>query len=155
MPEPFDPEEVLRLPLMAVLGTVAEDGGPRTAPVWYAWEAGALWMLSDETASSARRISRDPRVSVEITDYDNAAGRLRHIGLRGRASVERMDPALFRRLLTRYLGAPEKWNPWFIDTVARIEDPSGRLIRLQPDSVFTNDVSYFRTGPDLATPPQA
>jgi hypothetical protein len=63
-----------------------------------------------------------------------------------------MDPALFRRLLARYLGPDEAaWNPWFIDTVAKIEDPSGRLIRLVPDSVFTNDVSFFRSGPSLAT----
>lgn len=155
MPTPFAPKAVLRLPLVAILGTVAEDGAPRTAPVWYAWEDGALWMLSDENASSARRIARDPRVSVEITDYHNAEGRLRHLGLRGSATVEPMDPALFRRLLTRYLGPQATWNPWFIETVARIDDPSGRLVRLRPDSVFTNDVSYFRTGPDLATPPQA
>lgn len=152
MPTAFDPEEVLRLPLMATLGTLSGDGAPCTAPVWFAWEDGALWMLSDESASSARRIAADPRVSVEIVDYDNAAGRLRHLGLRGRASVEPMDPALFRRLLRRYLGPAETWNPWFIEHVARIEDPSGRLIRLAPESTFTNDVSYFRTGPDLAPP---
>ena len=114
MPTAFDPEEVLRLPLMATLGTLSGDGAPCTAPVWFAWEDGALWMLSDEGSSSARRIAADPRVSVEIVDYDNAAGRLRHLGLRGRASVEPMDPALFRRLLRRYLGPAETWNPWFI-----------------------------------------
>ena len=42
MPGGFDPEKVLRLPLIATLGTVAEDGAPRTAPVWFQWEAGAL-----------------------------------------------------------------------------------------------------------------
>ncbi len=151
MPTSFDPDDVLRLPLMAILATLAEDGSPRSAPVWFAWEDGALWMLSDESASSARRIVRDPRVSVEIVDYDNVDGLLRHLGLRGRASVEPMDSGLFRRLLSRYLGAPQTWNPWFIDTIARIDDPTGRLIRLEPDSVFTNDVSYFRTGPELAT----
>lgn len=151
MPTTFDPQDVLRLPLMAFLATLAEDGSPRTAPVWFAWETGALWMLSDDSARSARRILRDPRVSVEIVEYDNTGGVLRHLGLRGRATVEPMNPDLFRRLLTRYLGAPETWNAWFIDHVARIDAPSGRLIRLVPDSVFTNDVSYFRTGPDLAT----
>jgi Uncharacterized stress protein (general stress protein 26) len=153
MPTPFDPEEVLRLPLMAYLASSAADGAPRIAPVWFVWEEGLLWMLSDTASSSAARISRDPRVSVEIVDYDNAAGRLRHLGLRGRATVEPMDPARFRRLLTRYLGPTPDWNAWFIDRIARIDDPEGRMIRLAPDSVFTNDVSYFRTGPDLATQP--
>jgi hypothetical protein len=151
MPTPFDPKDVLRLPLMANLATLAEDGAPRNAPVWFQWEEGALWMLSDETASSTVRIARDPRVAVEIVHYDNASGILCHLGLRGRATVEPMDPALFRRLLTRYIGPPEGWNPWFIQTVARIDDPEGRLIRLSPDSIFTNDVSHFRTGPGLAT----
>ena len=63
-----------------------------------------------------------------------------------------MDPARFRRLLARYLGSDEAtWNRWFISEVARIDDPDGRLIRLVPESVFTNDVSYFRTGPALAS----
>ncbi|MGR3271979.1 pyridoxamine 5'-phosphate oxidase [Thalassococcus profundi] len=150
MPQGFDPQEVLRLPLMAILCTLSEDGAPRSAPCWYAWKDDALWMLSDESASSARRLARDARASVEIVEYDNPAGRLRHLGLHGTATVEPMDTALFRRLLTRYLGAPETWNPWFIETVARIDAPDGRLIRLVPDSTFTNDVSYFRTGPNLA-----
>ena len=150
MGTPFDPEEVLALPLMAVLSSASEKG-PRGAPVWYQWEEGALWMLSDAGASSARRIAGDPRVAVEIVDYDLAAGVLRHLGLRGRASVEPSDPARFRRLLARYLGPdPVRWNHWFVANVAKIDDPSGRMIRLEPSSVFTNDVSFFRTGPELA-----
>ena len=151
MPVPFDPERVLARPLMATLATLSDDGSPRTAPVWYQWEDGALFMLSDKTSSSAQRIARDPRVSVEIVEYDNAAGVLLHLGLRGRARVVPMDPDLFRRLLHRYLGPEAEWNPWFIEKVERIDDPEGRLIRLEPESIFTNDVSYFRTGPARAT----
>ena len=150
MGTPFDPEEVLAMPLMAVLATGSADG-PRGAPVWYQWEEGALWMPSREGASSARRVAADPRVAVEVVDYDLAAGVLRHLGLRGRASVEPSDPARFRRLLARYLGPdPVRWNAWFVENVACIDDPSGRMIRLEPESVFTNDVSFFRTGPGLA-----
>lgn len=152
MPNAFDPEDVLRLPLVANLATCAADGAPRNAPVWFHWEDGALSMLSDKTASSVRRIGHDPRVAVEIVDYDNHRGIMRHVGLRGRATVTPMDPALFRRLLARYLGPDETgWNPWFIENTARIDDPDGRLVRLVPDSIFTNDVSFFRTGPRLAS----
>ena len=101
------------------------------------------------TASSVA--TADPRVAVEIVDYDNRRGLLRHLGLRGRAGITSMDPVLFRRLLRRYLGPDETWNRWFIDEIARIDDPDGRLIRLVPESIFTNDVSYFRTGPALAS----
>lgn len=152
MPKAFDHEEVLRLPLVASLATCEADGAPRCAPVWYHWEDGALSMLSDNSTSSVRRIRQTPQVAVEIVDYDNARGIMRHLGLRGRATVEAMDQDLFRRLLSRYLGPDEtRWNPWFIENVARIPDPSGRLIRLVPDSIFTNDVSFFRTGPRFAT----
>ena len=152
MPRAFDPEDVLRLPLVANLATSDADGAPRNAPVWFHWEGGALFMLADETSSSLRRIARDPRVAVEIVDYDNGRGVMRHLGLRGRASIEILDQELFRRLLSRYLGSDESlWNPWFIENVAKISDPSGRLLRLKPESLFTNDVSFFRTGPQFAS----
>ena len=147
---PFDPDRVLALPLVANLATVAADGAPRNAPVWFAWEAGVMWMLAAEDGASVRRLARDPRCAVEVVEYDNEAGVMRHVGLRGTATVEPMNAALFRRLLARYLGPEAGWNSWFIAEVARIEDPAGRLIRLAPESVFTNDVSFFRTGPALA-----
>ena len=149
----FPPDHLLTQPLMATLGTVDAEGCPRTAPVWYAWEAGALWIPSHAAASSARRIATRPDVSVEIVDFDRRAGRLLHLGLRGRAEIQAMDAGLFRRLLTRYLGPEEGWNPWFVSEVARIDDPDGRLIRLVPVSTFTNNVSHFRSGPEYAWPP--
>ncbi len=137
---------------MANLATVSDDG-PRNAPVWFLWEDGALWMLGDAASNSVRRLARDPRCAVEIVHYDNGRGILAHLGLRGRATVEPMAAPRFRRLLAKYLGPDEaRWNAWFLARVARIDDPEGRLIRLDPDSVFTNNVSYFRTGPDLAWP---
>jgi hypothetical protein len=141
------------MPLMANLATADEKGAPRNAPVWFLWEDGALWMPSTVGASSARRVARDPRVAVEIVHFDNTRGVLLHLGLRGRAAIVPLDPARFRRLLARYLGPEETaWNPWFMDNVARIGDPEGRFVRLAPESVFTNNVSHFRTGPALAWP---
>ncbi len=152
MPRPFDPKDVLCRPLMANLATQAPDG-PRNAPVWFIWEEGALWMLGSETSRSVARLLADPACAVEIVHFDNVAGILLHLGLRGRASVEPMDAPRFRRLLARYLGPDESaWNPWFITHIAAIDDPAGRWIRLVPDSTFTNNVSYFRSGPDLAWP---
>jgi len=152
MGRPFDPESVLARPLMAMLATACEDG-PRLAPVWFLWEEGALWMPGAVGGSSVQRLAQDPRCAVEIVAFDNAAGILLHLGLRGWARVLPREPAHFRRLLAKYLGPDEsQWNPWFFETVARIDDPAGRLIRLAPDSVFSNNVSHFRTGPDFASP---
>jgi hypothetical protein len=149
---PFDPEAVLGLPLMASLATASPEG-PRVAPVWFLWEEGMLWMPGTRTGSSVRRLARDPRCAVEIVRFDAQAGVLLHLGLRGRAEVRVMEPGRFRRLLARYLGPDEAgWNGWFVEEIARIDDPEGRLIALAPESVFTSNVSYFRTGPDLAWP---
>ncbi|WP_172294009.1 pyridoxamine 5'-phosphate oxidase family protein [Pseudoruegeria sp. HB172150] len=150
MGQSFDPEAVLTAPLMANLATMSADG-PRNAPVWFIWEDGALWMLANKTGSSVKRLQDDPRCAVEIVRFENDTGILLHLGLRGRAEVVPMDAARFRRLLTKYLGSDEAaWNPWFIENVARIEDPDGRMIRLVPESYFSNNVSFFRTGPEFA-----
>lgn len=148
----FKPELLFEMPLMGVLSTMSVEG-PRNAPVWYAWEEDALWMLGSATTSSVKRLRRDPRCAVEILHYDNKGGVLAHLGLRGSATIEPNDPDRFRRLLRRYLDAdPEAWNAWFIDTIARIDEDTGRFIKLIPDSVFTNNVSYYRTGPEVAWP---
>lgn len=148
----FDPNEILALPLMAILATVSEDGAPRNAPVWFIWEDQTLWMLGDAGGSSVRRLQREPRCAVEIVRFDNDAGILLHCGLRGTASIEENSPERFRRLLHKHLGPEECWNAWFVENIAQIDDPTGRMIRLVPDGIFTNNVSFFRTGPDMAWP---
>ncbi|MEP1208723.1 MAG: pyridoxamine 5'-phosphate oxidase family protein [Rhizobiaceae bacterium] len=152
MPQEFDPEDILRLPLMANLATLCDEG-PRNAPVWFIWEDDSLWLLADAGGSSAKRLQEDPRCAVEIVHYDNQKGILLHLGFRGVATVEPSSAERFRRLLRKYLGADEaRWNSWFVNNIARIDDPSGRMIRLVPQTTFTNNVSYFRTGPHLARP---
>ncbi|SIS59495.1 Pyridoxamine 5'-phosphate oxidase [Roseivivax lentus] len=153
MARSFDPDALLSQPLMANLATMSPEG-PRNAPVWFLWEDGALWMPGARSGSSVHRLAQDPRCAVEIVHFDNAAGLLLHLGLRGRAAIRPMDAGRFRRLLAKYLGPEERdWNAWFIENIARIDDPEGRLIRLEPETVFTNNVSHFRTGPALAWPP--
>ena len=152
MARAFDPEVVLAMPLMANLGTLSQSG-PRNAPVWFLWEGGALWMLGSAGGCTLCRLQADPRCAVEIVHFDNPGGVLLHLGVRGVGQVLPMDAGRFRRMLAKYLGPDQAaWNPWFIANIAAIDDPDGRLIRLEPDSVFTNNVSYFRTGPELAWP---
>ncbi len=152
MPTPFDPQALLTQPLLASLATQSADG-PRVTPVWFLSEGKAVWILGARDGSSTRRLQVDPRCAVDITRFEPDTGILLHLGLRGTATLHPMDPALFRRLLQKYLGRDQMtWNPWFIDQIARIDDLDGRLIRLIPSSTFTNNVSYFKTGPALAWP---
>jgi hypothetical protein len=150
MGQVFDPQALLQLPLMANLATICAQG-PRNSPVWFLWEEGAIWMLGDKDGSSVKRLTADPRCAVEIVHFNPANGQLLHLGMRGSASIAPMDPRLFERLLGKYLGTDStRWNAWFVDNIAQIDNPTGRLIALKPESFFTNNVSYFRTGPALA-----
>lgn len=149
---PFDPNEVLALPLMANVATVAADGAPRNSPMWFIWEDDVLWMPTGISASVVKRLGLDPRCSVEIVHFDNERGVLLHVGLRGEASVEPDCQQRFRRLLKKYLGSEENWNDWFIQNIAKIDAPSSRMMRLKPDTIFTNNASFFKTGPDMAWP---
>lgn len=148
----FEPSELLSRPLMANVATVSTDGAPRNAPMWFIWEDGAIWMPGSTTTSSIGRIAHNPHCAIEIVDFDNEAGILLHLGLRGQATIEPNSIVRFKRLLEKYLGAEKTWNPWFIENIAKIEAAGSRFIKLKPDSFFTANVSYFRSGPKLAWP---
>lgn len=66
--------------------------------------------------------------------------------------MEENSVSRFKRLLAKYLGDEKSWNPWFIENIAMIDSPTSRFIKMKPDSFFTNNVSYFRSGPDLVWP---
>lgn len=149
---PFDPQEVLALPVIANLATVSSEGAPCNAPSWFIWEDDAIWLLGSTGSSSVKRIENNPKCAIELVHFEIEAGIMLHLGFRGRASIEPNSPARFRRLLNKYIGDENKWNSWFIDNIAMIESPSGRFIRLKPESIFTNNVSFFKSGPDLAWP---
>ena len=145
----FDPEVLLRAPLMAHLATTCPEG-PRDSPVWFLWEDAAVWLVGARVDSFVQRLERDPRCALGIVRFDADAGVLLHLGIRGRATVGATDAARFRRLLAKYLGPDEAgWNPWFIAEIARIEDPDGRMIRVAPDTIVARNLSFFRTGPEI------
>lgn len=143
----FDPVDLLAKPLLAYLATGSPEG-PRSSPVWFLWENSALWLIGNEEDSFPKRLRAEPRCAVSIVDFDVARGILRHVGIRGRAEILALDHARLHRLLARYLGPdPDKWNPWFkINIVA----PLDLMIRIVPERTVARDMSYFRTGPDLA-----
>lgn len=149
----FDPEILFTRPLMAHLATSGAGGAAFGSPVWFLWEEGAFWTIGDLSSSFLKRLAVQPVCAVTITEFDTEEGILLHLGLRGRAEILPMDAARFQRLLARYLGPdPTTWNPWFIDNIAAIDDPDGRLIRIAPDHLVTKNVSYFRTGPNIIQP---
>jgi hypothetical protein len=143
----FDPAVLLAKPLMAYLAT-DDPNGPRSSPVWFLWEEEAVWLIGNEENSFPKRLRADPRCAVSVVDFDVERGVLRHVGIRGRAQILPLDRAQLHRLLARYLGPDSQvWNCWF---KANVVDGLELTIRITPESTIAKDMSYFKTGPDLA-----
>ena len=141
MDDDFDAEEVLQLPLFAHLAT-GSPGGARESPVWFLWEDGALWLIGNRRDSFPKRLQADPRCAAGIVDFDLQRGHLRHVGIRGSANVETVDPARLHRLLSKYLGADvAQWNPQF---KASVIDGLDLMVRITPTSIVARDQSYFK-----------
>lgn len=137
-----DLEEFLDRRLMAHLTTASEEG-PRHSPVWFLWEDECLWILANrQERTFPDRIERDSRCAVGIVDFDPATGRLHHVGVRGRATVEPLDPDRAERLLERYFRTDkDHWNQ------DRFGDPHEWgdemvFVRVVPETVVARDQSY-------------
>jgi nitroimidazol reductase NimA-like FMN-containing flavoprotein (pyridoxamine 5'-phosphate oxidase superfamily) len=134
-------EDFLARPLFCHLGTESPDG-PRVSPLWFLWEDGALWIIATRSDKTfPERIEADPRTAVSIVDFDPETGRVEHVGLRGRATVEPFDGDRGERLLTQYLGPDESaWDETFrgLDEVAE----RYAFVRFVPETVVERDQSY-------------
>lgn len=104
-----------------------------------------------DTSNSIRntkdyRIKKDARIAVGIVDFDLQKGILKHVGIRGTAKTGAIDQNRLRRFVSKYLG--ENSNSWFVD---HIVNPLDVMVEITPKSIVTKDVSFFKTGPHLAT----
>jgi nitroimidazol reductase NimA-like FMN-containing flavoprotein (pyridoxamine 5'-phosphate oxidase superfamily) len=144
----FEIEEVLCKPLMAHLSTV-EKGAPRDSPVWFLWEESCLWIFGTLKDSFVKRLGVEPKCAAGIVEYDLGKGILKHVGIRGTASLASCDKDRLMRFVSKYLGEDKQdWNPWFIENVV---DPLDAMIKITPESIVAKNVSFFKTGPDLAS----
>ena len=131
--------DVLSRPLFAHLATSSEAGA-RESPVWFLWEEGALWIIGNyRTDSFPKRIERDPRCAVGVVDFDPSAGLVRHVGFRGRAALRPHDEERIGRILGRYMGRQETWDPRFVEVLG---DTDYVLVRFEPETAVVRDQSY-------------
>jgi len=131
--------EILARPVFGHLATGSEQG-PRESPVWFLWEGGVLWIIGNyETDSFPKRIEREPRCAIGIINFDVSTGLIQHIGFRGQARLEAHDPERMKRLLDRYLGALESWDPRFVKI---LDDTNYIFIRFEPETAVVRDQSY-------------
>ncbi|MCH9625078.1 MAG: hypothetical protein S4CHLAM123_02450 [Chlamydiales bacterium] len=144
----FEINIVLNKPLLAHLSST-ENGEPRDSPVWFIWEEGCIWIFGTRTDSFIRRLEQDPRCALGVVDFDLDKGILRHVGIRGTSQVENIDHHRLYRFISKYLGNDrEKWNEWFVKNIV---DPLDVMMKIIPKSIVAKDVSFFKTGPELAS----
>lgn len=135
-----DLETFLERPLFCFLGTVTRDGHPRVSPLWFLWEETAVWILADlEGKSYPDRVERRPETALAVVDFDVRDGRVAHVGMRGRATIEPLASDRAFRLLERYLGPrPEEWDSRFVD----LDSDRWAFLRFDPDTVVARDQSF-------------
>ncbi|MFN8638307.1 MAG: PPOX class F420-dependent oxidoreductase [Dehalococcoidia bacterium] len=63
---PADLDAFLAQPLVAVLSTVDDRGGPRSTPVWFHWSQGAAYMFTRRKSLKWRNLLARPRASLCI-----------------------------------------------------------------------------------------
>jgi PPOX class probable F420-dependent enzyme len=76
----------LARPLTAVLSTLARDGGPHSAGMWFAAEPDAIRMWTYAKSQKAVNLRRDPRAAFLAEEGDTYSS-LRGVLVRGRAEL--------------------------------------------------------------------
>jgi hypothetical protein len=141
-------ETVSSRPPCRSLATVTADGHHRVSPPWYDYDydcdpdagtgaSGVFRIVADARTSYTGRLRRESHVALAVVEVRPATGRVRHVGVRGRARVEPFDADRAARLFARYVcdgrdgrlradgGASGRW----------------RIVRVDPRSVVARDRS--------------
>ena len=99
----------LDAPRHAVLSTLAADGAPHQAPIWYAVDGDDLLINSRRERHWPRNLERDGRLSIAVVDADEPN---HWVGIKGRATLIREgEPAVadIQAMARRYGGQPSNF----------------------------------------------
>jgi general stress protein 26 len=139
----FEPEIVLSQPLMIHLATACEQG-PRSSPLWFLHEEGKIWLFGLQSDSFIKRLHKEPKCALSIVDFDSKRGILLHVGVRGIAKLQSVDPLRLKRFVGKYLGEDsQSWNEWFVKNIV---DPLDVMVVVNIESIVAKDLSFFKTG---------
>jgi hypothetical protein len=143
----FEIDTVLSKPLMAHLSSV-ENGEPRDSPVWFLWEDSFFWLFGTNEDSFIKRLRQESRCALGIVEFDLEKGILKHVGIRGIAKISNINSERLEHFVAKYLGKNRNdWNPWF---VTHVVDPLNAMVQIIPETSVAKNVSFFKTGPELA-----
>ena len=124
----FDEEaiEIIEGNNFAYLATSMADGSPHVAPVWIDRNGETLLINTVPGRVKQKNVSRDPRVTISVTQEKN---RYRHLFIRGKVIQQTKEGALdhINRLSRKYLGKDYPWNDRN-RIILRIKPASARIV---------------------------
>src|SRR6202047_1517 len=95
--------DLLERPLYGHLATARPDGSVQVSPMWFDWDGELLRVAHTIQPNKDRKVQRNPRGALSISDPDNP---YRYLEVRG--EVERIEPdpaaSFLRRIANRYSG---------------------------------------------------
>jgi PPOX class probable F420-dependent enzyme len=107
----FDEEaiEILEGKNFAYLATSMADGSPHVAPVWIDRSGDIIFINTVPGRLKQKNVTRDPRVTISITQQKNP---YRHLFIKGKVIEQTKEGALdhINRLSRKYLGKDYPWN---------------------------------------------
>ena len=90
---------------IAHLATLKRDGSPHLTPLWYQYDNGNLYMITEGSLLKARNIKRDSRVAVSISNDQEP---YKYVLMEGNAEVSNRDvEKITHSVCTRYSGQEE------------------------------------------------
>ena len=107
LPQPL--VELLRLPSPCYLATLMPDGSPQVTQTWVDTDGEHVLINTVQGFQKDKNITRDPRVSLNVSDPANPS---RYYEVRGRVTASTTEGGAehIEALAQRYLGGP---YPWF------------------------------------------
>lgn len=139
--DPVDIESFLDRPLVARVAT----NGPTLRPVWYVFESGAFYWLTDTSNFLCKAVQRGEALVLVVDECDITTGEVIHVRARGRGEIVEVDRPRAMRKFARYLGPDESvWDPRFVPS---LDLPSTRMCRFEPTSMEAANMSFQAHGP--------
>lgn len=128
-----DIEAFIARPLTGVLAWVSASGEPRSAPLNYVWEEGAIWFTTGAHSVKVRAFQRQPLASFSIPS-EASAPPAQAVTVRGGVEILEWSPERQLRAFTRY-GVPKHQAEQMRDSYsARMDLVS---LRLEPTKIST------------------
>lgn len=112
---------------LGILTTMRAGGEPVSVPVWYEWSDERAWIFTNAASAKVRRLERDPRASLLVTNHIDEPERW--VAIDGAVTIQRAGAIeLAERLAQRY------WRTMTPERAAELQrwrDHAGRLVVLQ------------------------